>query len=161
MGYETKAFIVTASVTGGVDEFVKHNKRWVHAWRDYESDCKTTKSLYHYTETGNDRTEVDVDSETVKRKTSFVLGMVDLCKLGSGNNVPAKESEFYFYGGDGESAVIEDKYGDKLNQMTLQEAIDFFTPQAGYRRVDVLLATLNAVKVSFPNEYIYVLFFGY
>jgi hypothetical protein len=160
MGYETKAFIVNSSVNANPSEFVKHNDKWLHVWRDYNEDG-STKTLYHYTETGNDRTEVPLGTEVVKRNRSFVISMVDLCKLGSGNNVPKKETQFYFYDSDGNSVVVEDNYGQKLNQMTLQEAIDFFTPQAGYRRVDVFLATLRGVKESFPSEDIYILFYGH
>jgi len=160
MGYETEAFIVKTSKTSGNSEFVKYNNKWLHAWRDLNDDG-STKTLYHYTETGNDKVELPLDTELVKRRTSYVIATVDLCKLGVGNNVPKNETEFYFYGSAGDSAVIEDGYGEKLNQMTLQEAIDFFTPQAGYRRVDVFLATLNAVKEYFSSEDIYVLFYGH
>ena len=89
--------------------------------------------------------------------------MVDLCKLGEGNNVPDAETNLYFYDSDGNSAIIEDNYGDKLNQMSLDEAIAFFEKQTGYRRVDILLATMKSIKDNFGSfsEDMFVLFYGH
>ena len=55
MGYETKAYIVQASMNTPVSEFVEYDGVWVHAWRNFDNNGKLSE-LYHYTKTGNDKT---------------------------------------------------------------------------------------------------------
>ena len=97
----------------------------------------------------------------MNRKYASVLSMVNLCKLGSGNNVPENETEFFIYRDDGNTVFIKDEYDKYLSQMTLDAAIEFFDKQQGYRRVDILLATLKSVKENFKSGDIYILFYGY
>lgn len=160
MGYETKAYIVSASRSGSMkNKFTKYQDSWVNLWDETLPNGEV--QYYHYTQNGNDKTIITGKFEAVERQYCSVLGMVDLCKLGAGNNVPKKETNFYFYNSDGNTVCIEDKYGDKLNQMTLDEAIDFFEDQRGYRRVDMLYSLMQTVKECFQDQDIYVLFYGY
>lgn len=137
MGYETKAIIVKANKGASTTSFVKDT-----LWR----------MMY------NEEIE---NSGVVHRKYAEVLGVVNLCKLGTGNNVPKNETEYYFYKDDGSTPVIEDNYGDKLRQMSLVDTINFFKNQKEYRRVDILLSLLDQISLSFKNEEIFVLFYGY
>ena len=156
MGYETKAFIIKSS-EGMESTFTKYKGKWLMAF----PVTGIKGEYYHYTDTGNDKTLVEDTTKLVTKKSCSVLASVDLCKLGCENNVPKKETQYYFYNDDGNSACIEDLYDDRLNQMTLMEAINFFQAQADYRRVKMLLALMDIVKDEFGVDGIYVLFYGY
>ena len=156
MGYETKAFIVKSSEGMG-STFTKYKGKWLMAFPEQG----ITGEYCHYTETGEDKTLVEDPTKLITKKYGSLLASVDLCKLGWGNNVPKKETQYYFYNDDGTSVCIEDQYGDRLNQMALGEAITFFHGQADYRRVKMLLALMDTVKDEFGGDGIYVLFYGY
>ena len=159
MGYETRAYIVEGVTNLGLD-FIEYEGDWLHASKDCDSEGNI-KYYYHCGKTGNQKTTMAKDAKIVTRKFASVLSMVNLCKLGSGNNVPENETEFFIYKDDGNTVFIEDKYGEYLSQMTLDAAIEFFDKQKGHCRVDILLAAMKNIKENFKNRDIYILFYGY
>jgi hypothetical protein len=156
MGYETRAFIVKSS-EGMESTFTKYKGKWLMAFPEHGIEGE----YYHYTETGEDGTSVEDPTKLITKKYCSVLASVDLGKLGYENDVPKKETHYFFFNDDGNSACIEDQYGSRLNQMTLMEAINFFQGQADYRRVKMLLNLMYTVKDEFGVDGIYVLFYGY
>lgn len=78
-----------------------------------------------------------------------VIAMFDMCKMGNLINVFDRKTNCYFYADDGNTKVLEDKYGDALTEAeiedfiyVLEEAID---SGENYRRIFPLLSTLQTI----------------
>lgn len=83
---------------------------------------------------------------------SQIIAMFDLCKFypisSVRDNYPA--TDCYFYADDGNTRVLEDRYGDPLREMPIEDVIDILenTLLSGddYRRIYPALATLKALE---------------
>lgn len=78
-----------------------------------------------------------------------VIAMFDMCKMGNLINVFDRKTDCYFYADDGNTKVLEDKYGDALTEAdiedfiyVLEEAVD---SGENYRRIFPLLSTLQTI----------------
>lgn len=78
-----------------------------------------------------------------------VIAMFDMCKIGNLINVFDRKTDCYFYADDGNTKVLEDKYGDALTEAdiedfiyVLEEAVD---SGENYRRIFPLLSTLQTI----------------
>lgn len=78
-----------------------------------------------------------------------VITMFDMCKMGNLINVFDRKTDCYFYADDGNTKVLEDKYGDALTEAeiedfiyVLEEAVD---SGENYRRIFPLLSTLQTI----------------
>lgn len=78
-----------------------------------------------------------------------VVAMFDMCKMGNLINVFDRKTDCYFYADDGNTKVLEDKYGDALTEAeiedfiyVLEEAVD---SGENYRRIFPLLSTLQTI----------------
>ena len=78
-----------------------------------------------------------------------VIAMFDMCKMGNLINVFDRKTDCYFYADDGDTKVLEDKYGDALTESeiedfiyVLEEAVD---SGENYRRIFPLLSTLQTI----------------
>ena len=78
-----------------------------------------------------------------------VIAMFDMCKMGNLINVFNRKTDCYFYADDGNTKVLEDKYGDALTEAeiedfiyVLEEAVD---SGENYRRIFPLLSTLQTI----------------
>ena len=78
-----------------------------------------------------------------------VIAMFDMCKMGDLINVFDRKTDCYFYADDGNTKVVEDKYGDALTEAeiedfiyVLEEAVD---SGENYRRIFPLLSTLQTI----------------
>lgn len=78
-----------------------------------------------------------------------VIAMFNMCNMGSLINVFEKKTDCFFYADDGNTKVLEDKYGDTLKEAeiedfiyVLEEAID---SGETYRRIFPLLSTLKTI----------------
>lgn len=78
-----------------------------------------------------------------------VIAMFDMCKMGNLINVFDRKTDCYFYADDGNTKVLEDKYGDALTEAdiedfiyVLEEAVD---SGEDYRRIFPLLSTLQTI----------------
>ena len=78
-----------------------------------------------------------------------IIAMFDMCKMGNLINVFDRKTDCYFYADDGNTKVLEDKYGDALTEAeiedfiyVLEEAVD---SGENYRRIFPLLSTLQTI----------------
>lgn len=97
-----------------------------------------------------------------------VIAMFNMCKMGNLINVFDRKTDCYFYADDGNTKVLEDKYGDALTEAkiedficVLEEAID---SGENYRRIFPLLSTLQTIYEQQKDgkwENIVLLHYGY
>lgn len=97
-----------------------------------------------------------------------VIAMFDMCKMGNLINVFDRKTDCYFYADDGNTKVLEDKYGDALTEAeiedfiyVLEEAVD---SGENYRRIFPLLSTLQTIYEQQKDERwknIVLLHYGY
>ena len=78
-----------------------------------------------------------------------VIAMFAMCKMGNLINVFDRKTDCYFYADDGNTKVLEDKYGDALTEAeiedfiyVLEEAVD---SGENYIRIFPLLSTLRTI----------------
>lgn len=97
-----------------------------------------------------------------------VIAMFDLCKfypLSCVVNTYPK-TECYFYADDGNTRVLEDRYGDPLRELPLEDVIDIIENEIysghNYRRLYPVLAALEALENK-QNQWkeLAVLHYGY
>ena len=94
-----------------------------------------------------------VDSQKNERHWSEVIACVDMCKMGN-EFVRLFNTEFkgYFYADDGNTEVLEDKYGDELKFSYLPPVIEFLENEIkignNYRRLPILLNLLKGVNTE-------------
>ena len=56
-----------------------------------------------------------------------VIAMFDMCKMGNLINVFDRKTDCYFYADDGDTKVLEDKYGDALTEAEIEDFIYVLT----------------------------------
>ena len=118
MGYEIKMYIVEPTSSDATCEFIGDSGDWFHCWRDEYS------SPYHYSNGGSAKKYISPLNKIVIRKPCVVIAMVDLCKAGV-TSFPKRDTDYYFYETDGNTPVIEDRYGDFLQEAPLEVVIDW------------------------------------
>lgn len=158
MGYEIKMYIVEPSSSTNTSKFVEDGGGWFHCWQD---DTTTDSRPYHYNKDGNTKTYVDQSSKIVTRMYCSVIAMVDLCKVGV-TSFPKKDTDYYFYETDGDTPVIQDKYGDFIREVTLDSVIEWLEKQvevSEYRRLKTALALAKGCVGLYTNPT--VLLYGY
>lgn len=78
-----------------------------------------------------------------------VIAMFDMCKMGNLINVFDRKTDCYFYADDGDTKVLEDKYGDALTEAEIEDFIyvleDAVDSGENYRRIFPLLSTLQTI----------------
>jgi hypothetical protein len=97
-----------------------------------------------------------------------IIAMFDMCKCGNLVNVFKNETDWYFYADDGNTQVLEDRYGDTLKEATVEEVIiaveEIIASGDNYRRWFPLLATLKVIQNQCEQRIwkdIAVLHYGY
>lgn len=83
---------------------------------------------------------------------SQVIAMFDLCKFyplsSKISNYPT--TDCYFYADDGNTKVLEDRYGDPLREMPIEDAVDILENVLlsgnDYRRIYPAFALLKALE---------------
>lgn len=97
-----------------------------------------------------------------------VVAMFDLCKFydlaDMFGNCPT--TDCYFYADDGNTRVLEDRYGDPLREATIEDVIDVLEIALDngneYRRIYPVLAALKALEDHKHNwKELAVLHYGY
>lgn len=103
------------------------------------------------------------------KKYATVIAMIDMCKVyelsGILRNKP--ETDCYIYSDDGNTQIVEDRYGKPLTETPIYEALQIVkdviakTPWE-YWRYNVLLATLQSIYdfVGKDEDFV-VLHYGY
>ena len=95
------------------------------------------------------------------------IAIIDLCKAYELSaylrNYP--KTNCYIYADDGNTKIIEDRYGDALTEIPLEEAIQIVKnciAYSAYWRYNVLLATLQSIyNYVMDDEDFVVLHYGY
>lgn len=158
MGYEIKMYIIEPGNSINTSKFVEDGGDWFHCWQD---DTESDAHPYHYSKDGNTKTYVATSNKTVMRRFCDVIAMVDLCKVGV-TSFPKKDAGYYFYGTDGNTPVIKDKYGDFLQESSLDSVIEWLEKQvqkSEYRRFKTALALAKGCVGLYDNPT--VLIYGY
>lgn len=103
------------------------------------------------------------------------IAMIDLCKIGGKPDVFKNPIDYDVYIDSGDEPTIEDKYGDKLTDCSLDEAIECIEKMEkeviekgeyrghSYRRFTMALGLLRAIKNDplWNGENIRVIHYGY
>ena len=97
-----------------------------------------------------------------------VIAMFDLCKFYplSCTISDYPTTDCYFYADDGNTRVLEDKYGDPLREIPIEDVIDvleeYLSNNNNYRRIFPTLAALKALN-EHKNQWkeLVVLHYGY
>lgn len=97
-----------------------------------------------------------------------IIAMFDMSKVYDLVDVFKRETEWYFYADDGDTQVLEDRYGDTLKEATVEEVIEaveeIIASGDQYRRWFPLLATLKVIQNQCEKgiwKEIVVLHYGY
>jgi hypothetical protein len=91
---------------------------------------------------------------------------VDLCKMGHDSNFhklldDSPDTKYYYYSDDGGTQIVEDRYGDKLKSLNINQLIEALEQDNdGYRRVKIALALLKGFKDDDWTD-LEILHFGY
>lgn len=113
-------------------------------------------------------TKTRVNGFKTEKKYAQIIAMFDMGKFPALADIMINqpETDSFIYADDGNTQILEDKYGDKLTEATPQIVVDVLEKQLNngdtYRRIYPLLATLKAViehQKNFPD--IAVLHYGY
>ena len=85
-----------------------------------------------------------------EKKYASVIAMFDMAKMGSIVNVFEKKTDCYIYADDGNTMILEDKYGDELTEATVEDVIyvleEVISSGETYRRLYPLLSALIVIK---------------
>jgi hypothetical protein len=158
MGYELKLYVVDPSGFGHKDKFAKINDEFVFVFSNDEG------KLYFYNES-DEKKFIDPDTEILEKKYCQVVAMVDICNPGYDSHIMQlgkSETDYFFYGSDGNAAIIDDRYGDMIQECDISEALESITKDcmdSDYRRFRTAKALLESCVDDYKNAK--VLFFGY
>lgn len=110
------------------------------------------------------------DEETKDLFYAEILASFDLCKLGSEfwNKMPKmKETDCYIYDLDGDTHILEDRYGEKLKEVSVDDLIPILEEEENkehYRRFPYFIAMLKSIKEEIDRkewDNVVVLHYGY
>lgn len=97
-----------------------------------------------------------------------VIAMFDMCVMGSLTNVFKSKTDWFFYADDGNTHILEDRYGDPLMEATVEDLIDAIEREIqggnNYRRLFPLLSALKTIQNQYEQGIwrdIAVLHYGY
>lgn len=98
------------------------------------------------------------------KKYAHVIAIFDLCKFEGFCDIFKTVTDCYFYADDGNTEVVEDKYGDPLVEATIEDVVkyleNYIEKEHYYRRVAPVLGLLKAFKKDDWNN-LFVLHFGH
>lgn len=79
-----------------------------------------------------------------------IIAMFDMCNMGSLVDAFQTKTDCYFFTDDGNTKVLEDKYGDVLTESTIEDVIyeleKLIDNGEKYRRLFPLLSTLKTIS---------------
>jgi hypothetical protein len=149
MGYETRVFFVRSSDSTMSYNFAKRScdGEYNHLWDDnhiYKSD-------------GNSPT-THIEGTEVSKSFGQIISMVDLCKCGTLTG--GTETNVFFYDPvDGNKVVIEDKYGDMIQEVSQDDFRKWLNEFPDYSRAALALKTMeNLNSLGFDFK---ILLYGY
>lgn len=140
MGYEVKLLIGEVGTSG--HKFKRSEQ--------FEIDGDSIYYPYIKDENG------DLVKTGVKETYFMVAAQIDLCKPGYNSNILAAlrknedpSHEYYYYGSDGNTRIVEDCYGDKSDIHSIDEIISALKKDIesdSYRRFKWALSLLESMK---------------
>lgn len=78
-----------------------------------------------------------------------IIAMFDMCKIGSLRNIFEDKTDCYFYADDGNTRVLEDRYGNALTEATVEDVLYVLEEAVengeNYRRIFPLLSALKTI----------------
>ena len=110
------------------------------------------------------------DKETENLFYCEVLASFDMCKLGTElwSKLPKmKETDCYFYDLDGDTPILEDRYGKRLTEISVNDLIPILEEAENkehYRRFPYFIAMLKSIKEEIDRkewDNVVVLHYGY
>lgn len=102
-----------------------------------------------------------------KKVWAEVIAQVNMCKCVDFSSIFSKETDCYIYADDGNTQILEDKYGDALKESSIETVIDYLEHkiESGdeYRRFPMLLSMLKPFtnRNEWGDGNIVVLHYGY
>jgi hypothetical protein len=106
--------------------------------------------------------ETKIESE--KKRYAQVVAMYDICKFGAFDGLFQTVTNCYIYADDGDTEILEDRYGEPLKEATITEVIEYLEKykenKEPYKRVEPLLALLKGFNLE-EWENLKVLHYGY
>jgi hypothetical protein len=104
---------------------------------------------------------------TGEKKFAEKIAEFNLCKVYGVSNILGNmpKTNCYIYADDGNTEIIEDRYGEELTECTPAELLEIIENEKqkddfGYWRYDMILATLREL-VKLKDERLYCLHYGY
>lgn len=162
MGYEVTAYIVRKSTQQ--QKLFEYNGEFRHVWEDNVGLFFYGEQSFNFFIEGAPKNYLSkTDDEIITRDWCKVLAMVELGKVRTSSVFPTKETSLYFYGTDGDTPIVRDKYGDFLKQTSLEEALRVLSdnPSEHGGSITVLYATLGGIEAVHGYDDIFVLFYGH
>jgi len=100
------------------------------------------------------------------KKYASEIAKFDMCKMGYGSHTlklvkESPKTECYIFSDDGNTKILEDKYGDPLKELDIKPLIKALKKDDdGYRRVKPFIAFLEALN---PKQWrdIKIIHYGY
>ena len=95
-----------------------------------------------------------------------VIAMFDLCKMGSSSgfhDLFNKTTDCYFYADDGDTQVLEDRYGDTLKECNIKELKEWLKKEVKNNNYRRLKPFYNLVKSFNKKDWknLAILHYGY
>ena len=104
------------------------------------------------------------EKESERKRYAQVVAMYDICKFGAFDGLFQTITDCYIYADDGNTEVLEDKYGEPLKEASITDVIEYLEKykesQEYYRRVEPLLSLLKGFKLEEWGK-LTVLHYGY
>jgi len=109
---------------------------------------------------------VDKKDKMVKEEKRYaeVVAVFNMCKFNAFGGIFKTETDCYIYADDGNTQIMEDRYGETLKETSISEVIAYLEEyqecQEYYRRVAPLLGLLKSFNLTEWKDLV-VLHYGY
>ena len=155
MGYETKVYFVEPPSLKFNRNFVKVEHEWFYAYSEDNEDFYYLKGIAKLF----DKKAYIKIGRYVTRAYARPIASFDLNKVG---RISTNTTELFILDSDGNTPMIEDRYGDRLKQLSLHDFIQWVDTKLETREYRAL-KSCKALAESLIEEYndVQVLIYGY
>ena len=159
MGYEVKMYIVIPMNPNGtnIGKFELEGKDYYTHVYNFASEDK--RDYYGYLP--DEVTRIDNPTERFKLTYAKVVCMVDLCKV---DPFEAEEATHYFYADDGNTPIVTDRYGDRIEQLTIESMLLQLRDRAKdnqYWRYHLAIDLLEYIQQHYQHSDLLILLYGH
>lgn len=154
MGYEVTLYVVRES-KNNTAEFTETESGWSEVFGAHDKPTQ----LYTYDK--ENRINLTSSMVVIRRNWCSKVAMLELGKISQ--KIPYTETELFFYE-NGDYPVIEDKYGKKLNQMSLENCLEFIRTlslDSDFYQYPVAIMLLEHYLNQSHSNTLKVLFYGH